>query len=745
MALKQNKSKFIQAEGIDSAIVTPISNASSILNMRLDTSLGGWINDRGLLPYWKFPSTFSWGGSLHYFEEKVDSFFIWKKPGSGQVYHFVEQGGYLYYFLGNKGQGSTYSGSAYYDNDIFEIDSGRNIPRKNEAGTQYIPFGKKLLILNGVDKPIWFQGADNWRDFSFTIPTPSIDPITIQPTYTQNEQLLSGTGTPYFLSTEPIGLGDTTGDTNLYYYKFSYITEDGAESPLSSAEGIEWAVPQEPAEGGEYKFGITINLPICTEACAARRLYRTKNVRVDNDASAQPQVFYFLKQINENCSDFYIDYFADTSLITEAPSNLSSSIINTDFAFGENWDGRMWLAKGDLLIYSDKGIPEQFPQLNQFDLGNLDGGDITQIQSYYNNLIVFRENAINIVRPDGRGGYTFGTISSSVGTLAANSVHLNPRQGLMFANIEGIWVLSGGLDGGSLITINKISNFIDDEWAEINQAAIAKVVAAYSPKEEESWFHYPTGYEEVPSKGVIVHTAYQKPQFSIRAAQDEADDILFYFSAIGTDVNGNFVLGAKPTLTDARNIGSETSLFGPLHVWCANPYWSQTATVTNNEDGLTWSVAETNWIQAEWESAWIHFELGAVRIFSVELELIARGDTDLKLFYYKDHEVADQVTPVQKQAESKVVFTLEEPPVTVGSSFSTITKNPFVIETSQIHGARKIRLRFDVNTGLVNQFKFKVQGDQPVPFQLLGFRLNTAGESMSILNQAINIQASQPR
>jgi hypothetical protein len=744
MAIKGAKTKTITALGVNGSLSATPQYASEIVDLRFDSNLGAWISDRSLQPYWKFPNNFvkPTATPAFYFDEKVDSFYFWKRPGSGEVYIFVEQAGTLYYFFGNKGQGTSYTGT-YYENDIHTVDDKRHIPKAGEAGTQYIPYGSKLLIINGYDKPIWFGGNGNWRDFSFTFPAPDIFPANVQANYQQGEELEYGTGAPWFSTSSTLGLGDIDHTLNQYGYRMSWITEDGAESPLSSPWYEVWRVPDNSGTA-EYKYGIYLELPFAPEGCVARRLYRTKNMKDSKDTTGE---FFFLKEIKENSSEMYIDYMGDTFLVSLAPSATASSMIRSDYAYGENWDGRVWLAKGDTVIYSDKGIPEQFAATSYFDLGNTVGGKVTQIKAYYNNLIIFRENAVNIVRPNGSGGYTFSTVSTSIGTVASNAIQFVPRLGLTFVTVDGIYSLTGGFDGGSRIEIKKISDAVNEEWKTCNDASIARVTSAYSDVEKELWIHYPADYSTVPSRGIVIHTDMQEPQFSFRKALNPINDNLWTFNRLGVDEVGRFIVGSSPNWTDDNNIDSRTTLFGPLHVWCASHFHGQTATITSNVDGtITYQVAQVLSTKKSWESSWIEFEGAKVRVFSVEVDIIAWGDVEMKVAWYADHFLTDNETKPQKQAYSDYVFTKEEPPVSVGPAGANgVTNNPFIVGESLIHGHRKITLRFDVNTGLVGSFKFKLLGEILDPFTVVSYRLTTSSEAIKPLNQSINLNAGSPR
>ena len=738
--MKVSKTDRIPAGAVDDSINAPMTTASSIINMRWNGDTSGWINDRALQPWWQFPSTFTWNDGAPDISgeillgSKVDSVYFWKKP-TGEIYTFIEQGGTLYVQYGNKGQGTAYAGS-YFFNDIVVIATDRQI-----RTSQFIPYGNRLLILNGFDAPIWFNNPLDFRGFGCSLPTPSIDVISINADYPQDQLLTTGTGAPYFDTDSIYGLGDTTGKRNNYYWKMTYVLDSGAESPLSASENINWVVPQD-ATYDEYKFGAVMQLPIAPKGTVARRLYRTKNC-LNNEES-----YYFLKEFSENASTFYIDVIGDIYLVTPAPTTTAAALIATDYQTGENWDGRIWLAKDKKIIYSEQGIPEQFGALSFFDLGNTIGGNITALKAYYNNLIVFRENAINIIRFS-QSGYSLATVSSSVGTTSPNAITIVPKFGLTFVNDEGVWSMGGGLDGGSTIQIRKISISIDGEWQTINRAALSSIISSYSPEEKELWIHYPYGYETTPTRGVVLHVEREGIAWSLRKAVTKADDLLFNFSAMTTDLTGRFVFGSVPNWSTTWNtLNATNNLFGALHVWCASHYHSQTAQLTSKVDNVyVYTVSKLAKIKAEWASNWFEWQNGMVRVYSVEVELIAKGDTKAAVDYTKDYQLDITATAGQKQTDSGVVFTTKEPPVTVDSttSYGSITKNPFVVNSSRIHNQRKVVLRFDCRTELCNNFKFTFRPDIRESIELLSFKIDHKAQEVPKLNQSTRLQKGQPR
>ena len=150
--MKGNKSKFIPCGGVDTQIVTPPSAASEIYNLRWDNKFGCWRSDMGLQPWWYPPQSIDYSGvsnSYEIFKKYAEAIYFWKKPDSGQTYHFLAMDtGELYVVLGNKGFGDGNIDDLEYVKDWYKVATLQ--PRKqSSAGVQFIPFGTKLLIIDG--------------------------------------------------------------------------------------------------------------------------------------------------------------------------------------------------------------------------------------------------------------------------------------------------------------------------------------------------------------------------------------------------------------------------------------------------------------------------------------------------------------------------------------------------------------------------------------------------------------------
>jgi hypothetical protein len=764
MALKTKTIQFVQASGLDQRWKGAIGYADQVTNMRVDPNGLGWVADRGIESWWKFPNPFSIVGNATTITENLlyptEALFIWEKSSTGQIYYFYERAGKLIYSWGNKKTGSTYTGNYYY-NDFVYLDTGRHERKTNDLGTQFIPFGNRLLIINGYDKPIWFSGNEDYRQFGFSIATPSPQVDTIQPDYWSGQDLEEGTAAPIFSETATLGIGSLNDETSQFQYFMTTITEDGAESPHSAIEPVSWKVSAASAE--QYRFGLSVYLPQGPEGTAARRLYRTKNIKRTGASGENDAVFYFVKEFEDNSTTHFIDVIPDNGLVIQAPTTFASSRINTTYKVGAAWDNRIWLAGGDStptrIIYSDKGIPEQFGSFAFFDVGNSQGGHITQLYPYYNNLLVFRRNAIEIVRRDGSGNPTISTLASNLGTEAGNAICNVPNMGVMFLNEEGIWLISGGLDGGSQVTITKVSETLDKEINKINKAAIQRSWACYSKKEREAWFHFPTDSNSIPTRGLVFHV--DNNQFSSRGSVENVNENLFRFTSAAPDPEGHFVFGCAPSWTGLGAgaggpviIGSNGVSVTPMAVWTGSPFMGQTFGVTSfTGDVANYSVNNVNKPQSLWESNWMDFGDNSVkhRVYSVEVELLSYGDNPLQLQYATDYDAVYITAGDAKQALNERVFTSKEDPV-FGAEDPTISKNYFKVGSSTLQDGRIIRLRYDVNTQLVNQFKFRIK-TQPAAaglpanstFHLLSFHVNYDTRDQMPLNQNTRLQRGQSR
>jgi hypothetical protein len=748
MSATGKRIKFVPALGVDQRWITDIGSAEDITPARVDPDGLGWRFDRGLEPWWDPGSSFSIAGNastINRYTSEIDSCFVWAKQNTEQVYYLIEQAGTLYYFWGNKGA----AGSTYF-NDLQVIDTDRHIPSVNEPGTQYIPFGNRLLIINGYDEPLWFYGRTKSRNFGFTFNTGEPQAIDIVTGYLAGDALTTGIAAPTFSETSHYGLGQID-ERNHYTWKISFITDTGSESPLSNYTVVDWMPGSDAAE--DKKFGAFLSdLPIGPKGTVARRIYRTKNQKLATATGAADSVYYFVRQINENCSENFIDVVPDGSLVDEAPSQVDSVTISGGYQYGAAWNGHMWLGGGTphptRLIYSKPGLPEQFGGFDYFELGNTAGGAITQIFPYYNNLLIFRQRAIDMVRITSQG-FSVSQLSPEVGTEASNTVRLVPGYGVCFLSRTGLYAISGGTEGGSKVSVTKLSNGAGKEMERLNSAAIQRATAVYSHKEQEYWCHYPVDGMNHNTRGIVLHT--QTGQFSFRHGSSTSDES-FWFTSMTADPEGNIIIGPRPnwTLAGFPSIptlaGASAILPGVLHVWCGSTRWgARWSTASFSDEVASFNVSDNSVPAAVWESSWINFGDTSTkhRVFSVEVEIVSQGNTELQLQWAQDYDYLFNSAGDQIQNRPETVLTTSEDPV-MGPS-NTGAKNFYTIGESMLQDGRMTTLRWDVNTKLVQNFKFKLTSVDGNPFHIVRFHIDFSDRSQKALNQLARNGSGQPR
>ena len=552
MSVKRKTLRFIPFGGVNQKYKADLGGADSIVNMRVDDRGLGWIADRGLEPWWSPDTSVSVLGNastqVQALASKVDSCYVWTKKSTKQTYYIIEQAGKIFYFLGNKNGGG-------YLSDQYSIADNRSLPKNDDVGTQYIPWKDSLLIINGVDTPIWFDGKVA-REFGFRINNSDVDPISIEPDYYRNTLLTGGTAGPRFEQTDHLGLGDPEAN-NFYSYKISRIRDTGAESPLSPISSVSWVRTKIHADT-DIKFGVVLtDIEQGAEGTVAWRLYRTKNQKTTLQNGA-PSEFFFVKQIKDNSTDIIIDVTPDGDLVDTAPTAGDSVLISGRQRVGAAWDNKLWLAEDDRIIFSNNGIPEQFSSADYIDIGNTEGGAITGLHSYYNNLLVFQKNSISIIRRSSTG-YVFNTIYSGVGTVATNTIKTVPNVGVLFLAKDGVYRITGGVDGGSRVDVEKISYNIDRELYSLSHSSLERAIAGYSPKEKEYWVHYPSNGATSPNRGIVFHT--NTNMWSFRKPDTKANEELFKFSSMAIDKDGSFLFGTSPVWKDP--LGNPA---GPLFV-----------------------------------------------------------------------------------------------------------------------------------------------------------------------------------
>jgi len=714
------------AGGMDQRYFPSANAAQLVENYRYEPS-GGWRNDRGWEPLIPYPNPFVLTtAELTDLLQPCRFLQVIQRHQGAEEYYLQERNGDLFYEFGNQGTSTS--------NKVL-LDTDRNLPRSDDPGTQAVPYGRFTAIVNGYDKALKWWGRKKVEQFGFYQLPPSPTPLIVQTDYNTDttdppvgsatENNLDGIAV-LFPSNSRLGLGDHTGGAvNTFSYRVTYVTDTGSESPLSTPVTIGWTIPTGAGEAGnQQKYGVMlVGLDPGSEGVVARRIYRTKNKK--DGVSGAGDIYYFLKQLDENNTTTFLDVLPDNQLTIEAPSISDSVTISTSYKFGASWNGSFWLAGGEStptrIIYSVQGLPEQFPAFNYFDVGVREGGHITALYPYYDVLLVFRERSIDAVFANASGdGFTCTTIKKDVGTTATNSIKLIPGYGIMFLNKDGFWLVKGGMRGGAELQIDSMSKLIEKEMGRVSKNALARATAAYSDREKEYWCIYPVDGDTECTRGAAWNIINET--WSLRG--DPTGAAPWAFTQIATDQSGYFILGTRHEIASPLENSDAYPGLG-LQVWTARNNWGDDFTITVVEN--VYDLAQDAQPQGDstWLSTWYDFGDDSIkkRILSVELDVITEGNNPIELEWAQDWGYSFQSAGVVPLQIGEFVGTSQEqatysPAITGTTSQGNIA----TFGTSGWEEPRVTRLRWDVQTGLVSHFQFKVRSSNHM--QIVRFQIN---------------------
>jgi len=734
--MKTIKTKEIPAGGSDQRWEAPDNSASEIVNMRLDPEGFGWINDRGFEPFIEdntksttlaTPSSYS-------------DLFVWQRHRGSELYVISKRSNNLMYEVANN---SGLTSNLWKPEHTIAFN--RTPSKPDDPGEQYIPFGRICIIMNGKDPILKFWGRDRVEPFGFTstTPTPEVlgpdpkyfdgtcDLTASPPTSTYDYNSNNTIGGIVFDRASGTGLGDKDENTVSHYrYKISFITDTGSESPLSSYTQVSW---DNLVNGNTYATYFQ-NLPMGPPGTVGRRIYRTKNMG-SLRGEVVDDTYYLVTQIDDNVSRNYYDVKPDQLLVVPAPDSAASSVISNSYKYGASWDGRVWMAGGQgtetKIIYSDQGLPEQFGQFSYFDVGNKKGGAITALFPYYDNLLIFREMAIEVIRPAGSGTYVCTTLNGNIGTTATNAITSVHGKGIFFLSYDGVYTFAGGTLGGSQVSVVRISDPISKELSRLSKGSLAKASASYSDKEKEWWCLYPVDGETVTSRSCVYHTL--NDSWSFRNNFEDAD--LMTYNNIATLPDGWFILAPRiKTSFNSPQVGQNTSTPNGLMIWSARRSIGQSVT-WQLVQGTPTIISTTNGssIMSQWQSAWLNFgdDSPNKRILSVEVEVLTQGHNEVELlsaFDYRSDETsaglrATAFAPLYGSINEDALFT----PATGPFDKSTAT-----IGTTRWGEYRSTKVRWDVSSGLVGWYRFTLKSRSI--FQIISFVIHYTGSDMPTLN-----------
>ena len=556
--------------GVETRLPGNPQNAQVLENWTIDATSGGWSSRIG---YEKFnPDTAAGFGPFQ---------------NTGPVYslhvsqHLAQGGRQLVFFEADGKLQAVYDVAGV--TQLLTFQSGRHIPTATEAGSWYTDVGDRVIVTNGVDRPIvvrpWPLGdavevastaGRCVRALGFaSAPTPvearrnePMDPGT------ESQTTASGGRTSLwcpFSSTVPgetaglWGLGFPKGEADndrqaVFDWSVSFITDTGSESPLSAPSSLSWTMPPD-AKG--FRAAIALSIPTGPEGTVGRVLYRTRNYSDDYVYQANNELFE-VGRIYNNVDELYFDAALTSELAVPAPTVPTVGLPAPRARFSAFWAGVLWLDGGiedaDTVYYSRPGRIEEFAADGYLRLGGQTAGGVTAIFPHYACLVVFRENAVDVITGDAATGFQSSTIATGVTCRAPHSVAAVPGLGLVFLALDGLYAVIGGLQGGSTFDVLKLTTAQRELVDRLTPDLHAKAVGAFSPKTREYHVYAPADGQDRPSLGFVLHIDLLETSLSPWSTRTG-----FPVGALSTMYDGTLVFGHNTGVE--AGAGSEAGIF----------------------------------------------------------------------------------------------------------------------------------------------------------------------------------------
>ena len=669
--MKNTQAQVKALAGLYEKLPQPQDGATELTNWTVDKYTGGWDNRIGYERYNPIPSAnFQPFSSIG----RIDSLCVFSRHQGAQQSILFESAGTLYHLVE----------SLMFLNTV---DSGRTEPSYNEAPTQYVEYGRWIIVLNGYDQPFKYAAWPFYRNanptfvpFKYNLGWPLIpappNPWGIH--ITPSDATTVGQNVCIFFdATSDAGLGIPTADAeNKYKWKMSFINNAGAESPISSdSEEIFWTTG---GAGNERKYAAYIEIPTGPGGTVARRLYRTKNY-AENGAGTESS-FYFVKDINNNTDLSAYDAVPDGALASLAPGITDSiSMPSTGARFGAAYKDCLFIDGGadndTLLFYSKPTKPDQYEALSFIETGNRNAGGITGLYSYFNFLLVIRENGIDAITGD-YPNFSVSPISTDVGTRAINTITNIPGVGIAFLADDGIYMISSNMEYSDSPGIKNVSVHMLKTMQRINPDCIGRASAVYSSKWKEWHCYFPADGKQLPSLGVIYHV--EKNAFSVREG--------FPVGALDKDFYGNIYFGHNQG-TDAGGSDPQAGIF-----------------VVSGRRALGQEVVDEAIVDkapptATFRSPWMDMGDETIKksIHYVYLYVLTQGSNAIAMDYFKDFSYSGTTSPSMSMQRADHTNQSIYGTATVDTGSETPWEEPFATP-----------IRYPIAQGSCSHFQFKI-------------------------------------
>jgi hypothetical protein len=565
------------AGGLQESLPQRADNAERIENWRVDRRSGGWSTRLGYEPY-RAGLVGSW--SPFDADGPVYGIHCAQHLGGGARESVLYcEGGNLHLLYET---GSTTGAPVQ-----ITLQTGRSIPAPTEPGPSFIDTPHGTVICNGYDRPVlvnpWPLGTTAQatsaasliiRQLGFdgnpTSPQPRrVQPMPVPP-ITSSQFTGGGAVTLWCLSESGgiadggrwgLGFAENTASSGFGQqckvgYAISHVLSTGSEGPRSEIATTSWQL-EAGAEG--FRYAVAVEIPEGPPGTVARKIYRTANYS-DDSPTPNDTTLYFVGLVRNNADTFYFDPVSSAALDEPAPLVNSGPFPAPRARFAAMFRQCLFLDGGVddpyTIYYSAPSRIEQFNSLQSLELGSEAGG-ITALYGDYTLLIVFRERGIDVVQGDFAAGFTVSSIDRTLQCRAPHSVQRVPGLGLVFLAMDGVYAMTGGLQGGAVVDMVKLSQGWEDTIQRITPDCHARAVSVYDAHAREYQLHVPVDGNDRPNLGLVLHIDKLQRNPDLSAWSTRAG---FPVGCL-TTTQGGAVLFGHNTGNETGNTSSERGIF----------------------------------------------------------------------------------------------------------------------------------------------------------------------------------------
>jgi len=479
-----------------------------------------------------------------------------------------------------------------------------------------------------------------------------------------------------------------------YKYRVTFINNAGAESPLSDPSNLViWEQPKSrfdedadddevPAEFTNYRWIVGLEIPTGPAGTIARKIYRSKDL---GDGVEIAATYYDLAVVPNNTETFYFDNAADTELITRAPTSADSVIFPaTGARFSAIFKNCMFIDSGSesdtALFWSNPGFPDTYSATDFADVGTKEGGGITGFHAHYNYLLILRQRSIDYIHGDSPN-FGLSPLSQSVGTSAANAITTIPDIGVIFLASDGVYVVTGGFEGGSTIEIKRISDPIIKTIERMNKDVLPRAVACYSHKWREWHCYFAADGHDRPNLGIVLHL--DKMAWSVREN--------FPVGALSTTFDGDIVFGHVDGHTGSSGQAGLFVISGRRNMGESVVYDDQ-----STQQGTT-SLVSQGPPTSKYRSKWHDFgdPNKKKKVHYVYLYALTEGDNTIPMTHFKDYDYVGVAAPAARP---------QTPDATDQGVYDSVKTDLGLWEEERL-----TEIRYPVSQGACSCFQFEVE------------------------------------